>query len=122
MSPASVKIGGQWDVTVQFFSSNSQHKLYLEQEGNWIQGMHTSDYETQEVMGMVEGNQFKLRSHLRKPGDQITYLFSGTMAGDKLSGSIYLGEYQTAKFTAQKSAFKMARKKVVIPGGPPLAT
>lgn len=122
MSPASVKIGGQWDVTVQFFSSNSQHKLYLEQEGNWIQGMHTSDYETQEVMGMVEGNQFKLRSHLRKPGDQITYLFSGTMDGDKLSGSIYLGEYQTAKFTAQKSAFKMARKKVVIPGGPPLAT
>ncbi|MBL0112698.1 MAG: aminotransferase class V-fold PLP-dependent enzyme [Saprospiraceae bacterium] len=122
MSPASVKIGGQWDVTVQFFSSNSQHKLYLEQDGNWIQGMHTSDYETQEVMGMVEGNQFKLRSHLRKPGDQITYLFSGTMDGDKLSGSIYLGEYQTAKFTAQKSAFKMARKKVVIPGGPPLAT
>lgn len=122
MNPASVKIGGQWDVTVQFFSSNSQHKLYLEQEGNWIQGMHTSDYETQEVMGMVEGNQFKLRSHLRKPGDQITYLFSGTMDGDKLSGSIYLGEYQTAKFTAQKSAFKMARKKVVIPGGPPLAT
>lgn len=122
MEAASINIKGSWDMTVEFYNSKSNHKLYLDQDGNWIQGMHTSDFNAQEIMGMVEGNQFKLRSNLRMPGDNITYLFSGTMADNILSGSIYMGEYQTAKFTAKRSNFKMERRRVVIPGGPPLAT
>lgn len=122
MANATVDLKGQWDLVIDFFSSKSNHKLYLEQDGNWIQGMHTSDFASQEIMGMVEGNQFKLKSNLRMPGDNITYLFNGTMVDNMLSGSVYMGEYQTAKFTAKRSGFKMERKKVVIPGGPPLAT
>ncbi len=122
MQAPSIHLKGQWDMTVEFFSSKSQHKLYLEQDGNWIQGMHTTEFVTQEIMGMVEGNKFKLRSNLRMPGDQITYLFSGEVTDLMMSGSVYLGEYQTATFTAKKSIFKMDRKRVVIPGGPPLAT
>jgi D-glucosaminate-6-phosphate ammonia-lyase len=33
-----------------------------------------------------------------------------------------MGEYQTAKYTAKRSNYKMERRRVVIPGGPPLAT
>ena len=122
MAAPSAKINGHWDVTVEFYSSKSTHKLYIEQDGNWIQGTHTSDFSVQEVMGMVEGDQVKLRSNLRMPGDGITYMFSGTIANDAFSGSIYLGEYQTAKFTAKRSTYKAERRRVVIPGGPPLAT
>jgi D-glucosaminate-6-phosphate ammonia-lyase len=122
MAAPGAKIGGHWDVTVEFYTSKSTHKLYIEQDGNWIQGTHTSDFSVQEVMGMVEGDQVKLRSNLRMPGDGITYMFSGTISGDAFSGSIYLGEYQTAKFTAKRSTYKAERRRVVIPGGPPLAT
>ncbi|AYB29968.1 aminotransferase class V-fold PLP-dependent enzyme [Chryseolinea soli] len=122
LAAPGAKIGGHWDVTVEFFSSKSAHKLYIEQDGNWIQGSHTSDFSVQEVMGMVEGDQVKLRSSFRVPGDGITYMFSGTISGDAFSGSIYLGEYQTAKFTAKRSTYKAERRRVVIPGGPPLAT
>jgi len=122
MTPPGATIGGHWDVTVEFFTSKSPHKLYIEQDGNWIQGTHTSDFSVQEVMGMVEGDQVKLRSNLRTPGDGITYMFSGTIAGGSISGSIYLGEYLNAKFTAKRSAYKTERRRVVIPGGPPLAT
>jgi hypothetical protein len=73
-------------------------------------------------MGMVEGDQVTLRSNLRKPGDGITYMFSGKASGDTISGSIFLGEYLTAKFTAKKSIYKVQRKRIMIPGGPPLAT
>ncbi len=122
MMAPSANIKGQWDLTVEFFNSTSLHKLYLEQDGNWIQGTHASDFTAQEIMGMVEGDQIKLRSNLRTPGDQINYMFSGTIADNMMSGSIFLGEYLNAKFTAKRSAFKMERKKIVIPGGPPLAT
>jgi len=122
MAAPSATIGGHWDVTVEFFTSKSVHKLYIEQDGNWIQGTHTSDFSVQEIMGMVEGDQVKLRSNLRMPGDGITYMFSGTISNGSIAGSIYLGEYLTAKFTAKKSTYKTERRKVVIPGGPPLAT
>lgn len=122
MAAPGVAIGGHWDLTVEFFTSKSMHKLYIEQDGNWIQGTHTSDYSTQEIVGMVEGDQVKLRSNLRRPGDGITYMFSGTVSNNTITGSIYLGEYLNARFTGKRSSYKSERKKVVIPGGPPLAT
>lgn len=122
MAAPGVTIGGHWDLTVEFFTSESMHKLYIEQDGNWIQGTHTSDFSVQEVVGMVEGDQVKLRSNLRRPGDGITFMFSGTVSNNTISGSIFLGEYLTAKFTAKRSSYKAERKRIVIPGGPPLAT
>ena len=122
MTAPTVTLAGHWDVTVEFFTSKSEHKLFIEQDGNWIQGTHTSDFSEQEVMGMVEGDQVTLRSNLRLPGDGITYMFSGKVSGTTISGSIFLGEYLTAKFTAKKSTYKMERKRIMIPGGPPLAT
>ena len=122
MVAPTVMLGGHWDVTVEFFTSKSEHKLFIEQDGNWIQGTHTSDFSEQEVMGMVEGDQVTLRSNLRRPGDGITYMFSGKVSGTTISGSIFLGEYINAKFTAKKSTYKMERKRIMIPGGPPLAT
>ena len=122
MTAPTVVLSGHWDVTVEFFTSKSEHKLFIEQDGNWIQGTHTSDFSEQEVMGMVEGDQVTLRSNLRRPGDGITYMFSGKVSGTTISGSIFLGEYLNAKFTAKKSTYKMERKRIMIPGGPPLAT
>jgi hypothetical protein len=64
----------------------------------------------------------KLKSIARRPGDHITYLFSGTLAGEEIKGSIYLGEYRTANFTAKRNKTKSMREPINIPSGPPLAT
>lgn len=122
MLAPKVTIDGHWDLTVEFFNSKSQHTLYMQQDGNWIQGTHKSDFSTQEVVGVVEGDQVKLRSNLRMPGNGVTYLFSGTVAAEVITGSIYLGEYLNAKFTAKRAAYRGDRKRIEIPGGPPLAT
>ena len=122
MEAPSVTISGHWEITVEYFSSTSQHTLYLEQDGNWIQGTHHSDFSSQEIMGMVEGDKVKLRSNVRIPGSGVTYMFSGTATKDAMTGSIYLGEYLNAKFTAKRVVYENERRKIVIPGGPPLAT
>ena len=64
----------------------------------------------------------KLRSVDRHPGDSITFIFTGTLSGDMITGSIYMGEYRTAKFVAKRNNNKSPRDKIVVPGGPPLAT
>jgi L-seryl-tRNA(Ser) seleniumtransferase len=121
VTPAA-NLSGSWDATIQFFSSSSLHILFLEQDGNWIRGTHKGDFSVRELTGTIEGGSVKLKSVDRRPGDSITFIFSGTASGDSITGSIYMGEYRTASFTAKRSGYKRKREKITVPSGPPLAT
>ena len=122
LKPADVDLSGRWDLTVDYFSSSSSQRWSISQDGNWIEGIHESEYSVQEISGVVEGNQVKLRSEMRKPGNSVPFLFSGEASGDSISGSIHLGEYLTATFTAERTSRRSPRRPISIPGGPPLAT
>ena len=122
LKAASVDLNGHWDIEVSFPSSKSRQKLFIEQDGNWIQGMHQTDFELLDLIGMVEGDDIKMRSDYRIPGNSLIYLFSGKAENEKLTGSIYLGEYLNATFTGTRTLYNKKRKRITIPGGPPLAT
>lgn len=119
--PPAANLTGRWDVHLEFFSSTSKHTLTLEQHGNRLQGSHQGDYSTRDVWGSIEGNQVKLRSVERVPGDMIVFTFAGTLAGDSISGPVFMGEYLNAKFTAKRHEYPAEWSSIVVPGGPPLA-
>lgn len=122
LAPAIVNLSGHWDLTVEYFTNTSQHRLYLQQEGNWITGIHQSDFAQQPIVGMIEGEQVKLRSEVQQPGDRIPFLFAGQAVDGTIAGSIFLGEYLTAQFSAVRTSYQPLTKPFAIPGGPPLAT
>ncbi|WP_276361782.1 aminotransferase class V-fold PLP-dependent enzyme [Daejeonella sp. H1SJ63] len=122
MAAPAANLSGIWDVDVKFFSSTIRHTINIQQDGNWINGTHKSQFDERSIGGTLEGNLIKLSSTMQRPGDRITFYFSGTVSVDKMSGDIHMGEYRTAKFTAVKNTAKPARKKVLVPKGPPLAT
>ena len=122
MEAARVDISGHWALTLHYFTSTSQHQLYLQQAGNWVEGSHHSEFFHQDIVGTVEGDRVKLRSQVNLPGDNVLFLFSGRVEGDGISGTVFLGEYLTAQFTAKRAIYAGTRKPVSIPGGPPLAT
>jgi L-seryl-tRNA(Ser) seleniumtransferase len=114
-------LSGRWDVNVEFFSSQSQHTLFLEQDGNRIQGSHKGDFSVRDVYGTIEGDQVKLRSTTNERGDSVSFTFAGAVSGDAMSGPIHMGEYLTAKFTAKRHSYPTTRGPILVPGGPPLA-
>jgi uncharacterized pyridoxal phosphate-dependent enzyme len=122
MASPSEDISGHWEADVKYFTSNSTHKFYLEQDGNWISGTHTSENGSQDMIGMIEGDEVVLRSSFRIPGNGVNFWFIGKISNGELSGSVFLGEYLTAKFSAKKVSYRQNRKKLNVPGGPPLAT
>lgn len=122
MQPAAADLSGRWEVTVEFFSSTSQHAFRIEQEGNWIQGTHRGDLHEMDLSGTMEGSQVKLRSSARLVGDNLAFTFHGTATGGTMTGDIHLGEYLTAKFTAKRNTEEPVRREITVPGGPPLAT
>lgn len=122
MSAPAADMSGRWNVNIKFFSSTSQHAFYIEQNGNWLQGTHKGDLDVRNMAGTVEGNQVKLRSSIPMIGDMLSFIFSGQVTGNIISGEVYFGEYGTAEFIATRNTAKPAHQKVMIPQGPPLAT
>jgi seryl-tRNA(Sec) selenium transferase len=111
-------IDGRWDLVVDYFSSKSDHMLYIEQDGNWIKGIHKTDFSTREISGSIEGNEIKFLSPGRRPA--VSYTFSGSLNGDTISGKIDMGEFLTANFTGKKNTKDPDKIPIVFPEGRPM--
>lgn len=122
MASPAAQLSGRWDVEIDFFSSKGQHSLFIEQDGNWLQGSHEGAFSTRDMAGTIEGDQVTLRSIERRPGSSVTFIFAGTLSGDTISGPVYMGEYLNAKFTAKRHTYSATRGPIRIPRGRPLAT
>ena len=105
MTAPAAMINGRWDVNIEFFSSKSQHTLFIEQDGNWIQGSHKGDFSTRELTGTIEGDVVKLRSVDRHIADHITFIFSGTLSNDTFPAR-FIWE-NTARPGSQQSEVKI---------------
>ncbi len=122
LKTATIDLTGHWNLEVTFLNGKSMHTLFLDQQGNWIEGTHCTDFSDLDMVGMVEGNKVKLHSELHIPGNHLTYMFSGKGDDHEFSGSIFLGEYLNATFIAKRRDLSSKKEPIVIPGGPPLAT
>jgi D-glucosaminate-6-phosphate ammonia-lyase len=122
MKPPAATLNGRWNVVVEYYSSKSTYTWTLEQDGNWLQGVHTGMFSTQNLVGSIEGNVMRVRNSDNPPGDRLAFTFTGNVANDSISGTIYLVEYGTAKFVATRYKYGENRVPLTVPGGPPLAT
>ena len=122
MAAPAANLTGRWDVDIEFYSSKSRHTFFIEQDGNWIQGSHKGEFALRDMVGTIEGDQVKLSSSERMVADNIPFIFSGTISGEKIAGQIYMGEYINAKFTASRHIQKAVHRLIKVPKGQPLAT
>jgi hypothetical protein len=107
---------------MDFLSSKTNHRFQLKQSSNWLTGNYHATFQRMTAEGYMDGNQFRLRCSWRKPGNQLVYIFIGTLEQGKISGDVHLGEYRTARFTATRSQRPLPNRRFIVPGGPPLAT
>jgi len=102
VAPAA-DLSGAWDLQIQFAAASSTHTLQLRQRGAEIEGAHKGDFVTRDLVGAIDGDAVRLRSVIgEESGDALSFTFAGTIAGDALSGTLDMGEYLTATWTAQR--------------------
>jgi len=101
-APASVQASGRWNAVLSFECGEARHTLHLEQTGERLAGTHYGEFLSADLRGTVSGNRLRFRSSHRYEGTSLTYAFDGTLADGVLSGTVDLGEYGVAKFTARK--------------------
>jgi L-seryl-tRNA(Ser) seleniumtransferase len=103
----AVDVGGQWDVRIDYVASASTHALHLRQIGNRIEGTHQGDFVSRDVSGTIDGSRVQLASaYTERHGDALSFRFTGIVAGETMTGTLDMGEYLTAKWTAKRHDFR----------------
>jgi hypothetical protein len=55
------------------------------------------------VRGTVKAGTVELRSSFPNPGNNFSYTFHGTVSGNRMEGTVDMGEYGPATFEAVKA-------------------
>jgi L-seryl-tRNA(Ser) seleniumtransferase len=104
---STVDITGQWDVHIDYVAAMSNHTLHLRQVGNRLEGTHQGDFVSRDLSGTIEGTSVQISSaYTERHGDALSFRFTGAVAGDEMSGTLDMGEYLTAKWTARRHEYR----------------
>jgi len=106
-TPANV--AGQWDVQIQYMYGSAKNSVLLEQDGAKLMGTHHGEFAAGDLTGMVAANTVKFQSSIPTDGTRVSYQFSGKLENGKLSGTVALGEYGEARWTAEKHQYRTGR-------------
>jgi hypothetical protein len=97
-------VAGLWEADLHFKVGSTRHTFYLEAKGNRISGQYTGRLVKGPLKGHVDGDKVEFSSSGRYEGTSLHYTYKGTFAGKKMSGTVDLGEYGTARFSATRKA------------------
>jgi len=101
-SGAAAQVGGEWDVEIVYTRDRAAHTLFLEQNGNKLQGSHRGEFLTADAKGTVDGSRMRCHSMVHYEGTSIGYTFDGVVDGDTMRGTVDLGEYGKVPFSARR--------------------
>lgn len=96
-------LSGRWDVQIEFVAGRSRHFLHLRQQGNRIDGTHQGDFVSRDLTGTIDGDRIQLASnYTERHGDSLVFNFAGKAAEKELSGTLDMGEYLSARWSAKR--------------------
>jgi L-seryl-tRNA(Ser) seleniumtransferase len=105
--PPSVDLSGRWDVRIEYAAGSSNHVLHLRQQGSRIEGTHQGDFMSRDLSGNIEGDAVQMTStYTERHGDSLMFNFVGKVSGAEISGTLDMGEYLMAKWTAKKHEYR----------------
>ena len=103
----TLDLTGRWDVKIDYLASSSNHVLHLKQQGNRVEGTHQGEFVSRDLGGTVDGDQVRLMSsYTERHGDSLNFQFAGKAAADEMSGTLDMGEYLQARWTAKRHQFR----------------
>ena len=107
----SVSVSGQWEARLEFGRGSATHTIVLEQDGSKLHGTHHGEFYAGDLSGRVSGNQVRFRSNTRVEGTELSYEFTGAVDGDKIAGTVNMGEYGQTSWTAQKHKYQTGDRR-----------
>ncbi len=105
-----VNVAGQWDVHIEFQYGSIAHTVELEQDGAKLVGTHHGEFASGDLTGAVAADTVRFQSSLPTDGVRVGFQFAGTVAENRIAGTVGLGEYGQARFTAERHHYRSGRR------------
>jgi L-seryl-tRNA(Ser) seleniumtransferase len=104
-------LAGQWELHLDFVHLSAEHTLMLEQDGAKLIGTHHGEFASGDLTGTVAANTVRFQSSLGTEGTRVSFQFTGTAENGRMSGTVALGEYGEARWTAQKHQYRTGGRR-----------
>ena len=104
LAPPSGDVSGLWEAQLDFTMGSARHTFYLEPKENAVKGQYTARLVRGPIKGHIDGNKIQFSSGGRIEGTSLHYTYKGTFNGSQMSGTVDMGEYGTARFSATRKA------------------
>jgi uncharacterized pyridoxal phosphate-dependent enzyme len=103
VAPAA-DLTGRWDVRIKYTAGTSSHVLHLRQRNADIDGTHQGEFVSRPLSGTISGSDVRVRSSYgERSGDSLQFTFTGKVSGDRIEGTLDMGEYLGATWVATRS-------------------
>ncbi len=97
-------LSGRWDVRIQYSAGASTHALHIRQRNDQLDGTHQGEFVSRDLTGTISGRDVRIRSVTSgQTGDALSFTFTGTVSGNQMEGSLDMGEYLGATWTATRA-------------------
>jgi seryl-tRNA(Sec) selenium transferase len=103
-TPATVQ--GQWDLQIAFGRGSAHHSLIIEQNSKSLAGTHRGEYVEGDLAGTVGAGRVQFRSSQKMEGTRLSWEFTGSVSGDGMEGSVNMGEYGEAQWSARRHQYQ----------------
>ena len=95
-------IAGIWNVNLRYSCGEGAQRFLLEQSANQVSGAHQGEIYDGSIKGTVHADQISFRSQMPLGWNTIHYHFSGSVGGDSMNGTVTMGEYGEATWSATR--------------------
>ncbi|HYW43094.1 MAG TPA: hypothetical protein VE959_09575 [Bryobacteraceae bacterium] len=102
-------LAGQWELRMDFVYGSANHKLVFEQDGTRLTGTHEGEFASGDLTGSVAADTVRFQSSLPTDGTRVSFQFTGKVENGKMSGTVGLGEYGDARWSAVKHQYRTGR-------------
>jgi L-seryl-tRNA(Ser) seleniumtransferase len=98
----TASVAGHWKLHMKYFAGSAEHRLFFGQSGSELDGIHEGEMLDGSLSGSIEGNEVSFRSRHPYQGSSLGYAFEGKVNGDRMSGTVSMGEYGLGEWTAER--------------------
>jgi hypothetical protein len=103
-------VAGRWDIVIQFVHGTGNYTAFFEQDGEKLSGTYRGQFVEGDLEGTVRQDQIQFRGYLKIEGTRLLYDYAGTVTGESMSGTMTMGEYGEARWTATKHRSGASRR------------
>ncbi|MFC1607646.1 hypothetical protein ACFL47_06700 [Candidatus Latescibacterota bacterium] len=95
-------IDGTWSITLKFIAGEGHHTAVITQKDSTVTGDYRGEFKKGMLRGKVTGNLVNFTGFLRHEATGVRFSYKGTADGDTMKGTVDMGEYWTATYTARR--------------------